>query len=104
MPEPEEPMAAPVGGLVVAFPVSWDMDFLPYFPAHRAFIEHASTIPATDDAPAREGCERCHVAAFHPDELPEDEDPEELFCETGRELREEVRVSIAAQHAASLQN
>lgn len=105
MPE-EFPDDGPQGmvTMAVALPVSFDLYFLPYFPAHVAFLEHASGAPATDDTPAVEGCERCHFGAFHPENFPEDAEEEDLFCETGLELRAAARDAILHQHAASMQN
>lgn len=74
---------------VIGFPVVEDLDFLPYFSAHAAFIRHT------------EECQRCHVGAFHPEHVADGEDP---WCETGGELREKVHVEIAAQHLASTWN
>lgn len=84
----------PEGEPAVVFPiieltVVEDLDFLPYFPAHTAFIAHT------------EECQRCHVGAFHPETVADDED---LFCETGDQLRAEVRGKILEQRALSMLN
>lgn len=93
MPE-EFPDDAPEGmvTMAIALPVSFDLYFLPYFPAHVAFMDHAQE------------CEHCHQGAFHPEQWPEDADEEDRFCEKGVALRTEARSAILAQHAASLQN
>jgi hypothetical protein len=90
--------------LMIAFPVSWDLPFLPYFSDHAAFIEHANGTPATDDHPGKEGCEQCHRGAFHPEDFPPDVEESDLFCAIGLELHEKARVAIHGQHAASLRN
>jgi hypothetical protein len=71
----------------VAFPVIEALDFLPYFPSHQAFMTHT------------EGCERCHIAAFHPEQV-----EDESWCLTGEGLREKVHAEIVAQHLASTWN
>lgn len=103
-----EPDPEPINGPItspmteVALPVSWDLPWLPYAPAHYAFMGHVRGMEATDDEPATEGCTRCELAAFSP---PDDEpSPEEAYCPEGNELRRDVALAIRAQHIASLQN
>ena len=77
------------GVTVVALPVVFDLDFLPYFPAHATFMEHQGK------------CEQCHMGAFHREELPEGFD---LYCEEGEKIVEEVGDAVQRQHEASMRN
>ena len=69
----------------VEMPVIRHLVTLPYIPAHVAFLKHT------------EECERCHVAAFHPE-------TGESFCLTGEGLNATARLEILAQRAVSLLN
>lgn len=77
---------------VIALPIVWDLDWLPYFAASQSFQDHAG------------GCEQCHRGAYHRDEFPPEARPEDLFCPPGLDLFTQVQVKIGEQHILSLQN
>lgn len=89
---PELPEDAYAITMVLVFPGIDSLDPLPYFPAHVAFLRHT------------ENCERCHLAAFHRSEFPEDAEDDDLYCPEGLELRMDVKGKIVEQHQFAAQN
>lgn len=77
---------------MIALPVVFDLDFLPYYQESRVFEGHAET------------CAQCHNGAYHRDQFPPDTPDEDLFCEDGLPLFEITRAKIRQQQERSLQN
>lgn len=78
----------------ILLPVIWDFEYLPYFPAHMAFMDHAEP----------DHCAQCHAGAFHQETVPSEAEEQDLFCDEGQDLREAVRLAIKDQFSQALRN
>lgn len=90
----DEPILVPVPG-AVALLVIFEFKYLPYFPTHVAFMEHAR---------AEGGCPQCHLSVWRPEELDPDLEDEDLFCSEGLVLKEAALAAVVGQHEQALQN